>query len=920
MENALIQSKVKLLFEKILEPNYVMDNYYADNLFIKINGTDPEVQFFKSLPFLADQIVEALCRFETYHNTVKVFLIRLLAVVCDREVNFAKIFSRKCEMMVQAFSQINSPAMNSSLRVAYLDVALSLVNHSTGVCWLYDSDVWKQILLLCNEKRTVFVLRKTYKFASTFIWELNRFSDETKVKTVLQYIMRPVLETDYLTIDTMTSENEDQIGKTVEPMLQMLLSIVSNMEEIKKESSLLTEILIKESKIISHCYVLLDKLRREDMTLLLTKILFSMSVAKVINKQPIANSNTYKRDAFVELGCIYLNIVRYLIQRRCPTLVFDFCNACSAIWTLAWHDKPPAIWMVEDKRVELHNQIVVLILVPSMVYATLGKPKSLLSNDKVDEYLLRLMNSLSEHTARAAYALRDLTLQLDTLSITLQSVKRLSCWRKRFSIEQANMVFQAMFYVLKEYEPAGTNDDETSSEVLPFEDTQERTLVMTHVLETLLMLVQTPNLSCKFVMTALNVIAVTVKKFLPPNLSLLMDSRPGSSMHELGKLIYMKLHDYDWEVRDSALELLLVCTEISFIKFPPFQCQITTNNLINVATTMALNDHEFYVRATALRCLEAATKVTAIWDQLRASFPNINEMIMSVLLENPEGIVRKEACNVLCEVYQNAKISPALKKSLYECMLSAALNDFHWEVQLSALRFWKIVIQQTLHAQGMLDGTFPPVTFSKESRKIVCLNDVEIQKRLQKTLEELASVGCLTVLVKLLQDDSEVDIMESALQISTDLCDILDRYRVADTLKPTEGEPSSVEQLDCRIKLRDRSGVEPSVLERQAATEADNVIEGILNVDDVNLLTKMYERQLRLQTESQPEEAQSKGTQLLKFATPYLFVTFMKSRDFKAVIDQKRNWKDGIKSLSSLLDDVLGIYEFDEDVNSLDCY
>lgn len=71
--------------------------------------------------------------------------------------------------------------------------------------------------------------------------------------------------------------------------------------------------------------------------------------------------------------------------------------------------------------------------------------------------------------------------------------------------------------------------------------------------------------------TALNVISITVKKFLPPNLSLLMESKPGSTMHELGKLIYMKMHDLNWEVRDSALELLYVVTDISFIS----KCAIT---------------------------------------------------------------------------------------------------------------------------------------------------------------------------------------------------------------------------------------------------------------------------------------------------------------------------------------------------------
>lgn len=65
--------------------------------------------------------------------------------------------------------------------------------------------------------------------------------------------------------------------------------------------------------------------------------------------------------------------------------------------------------------------------------------------------------------------------------------------------------------------------------------------------------------------TSLNVIAVTVKKCLPPNLSLLLETKPGSSVHGLGELIYMKMHDINWEVRDSALELLLVVTEISFM-------------------------------------------------------------------------------------------------------------------------------------------------------------------------------------------------------------------------------------------------------------------------------------------------------------------------------------------------------------------
>lgn len=42
MEGVRIVNKLKLLFEKILEPNYVMNTYYADSLINKLtSNSDP---------------------------------------------------------------------------------------------------------------------------------------------------------------------------------------------------------------------------------------------------------------------------------------------------------------------------------------------------------------------------------------------------------------------------------------------------------------------------------------------------------------------------------------------------------------------------------------------------------------------------------------------------------------------------------------------------------------------------------------------------------------------------------------------------------------------------------------------------------------------------------------------------------------
>lgn len=250
-------------------------------------------------------------------------------------------------------------------------------------------------------------------------------------------------------------------------------------------------------------------------------------------------------------------------------------------------------------------------------------------------------------------------------------------------------------------------------------------------------------------------------------------------------------------------------------------------------------------------------------------------------------------------------------------MVSSALTDFHWEVQISALRFWKKVYQAKLSGQGMLDGNFPPVTFSRETRKIVTLNETEIQKRLIKILDELAAIGCLTVFVALLHDDTEVEIMDATLTISQELYEILNRYKVPDCLTPKEGEIKTVDELLTYIK-EEKLEYDDSV-EMVDVQNPENVIEDILNADDVNLLANIYERHMSLQV-NKTEKPLKPKIKPMKFAQPYLFTTYLKNKDFKQIIEEKRKWNDGIRSLSSLLDDVLGIYGCNEEANALDCY
>lgn len=940
MECVRIQNKIKLLFKKILEPNYEMNNYYVDGLINKLTSdSDPETAFLSIVPLLSDLICDVFEHFDNVHITVKVFLTRILAVFSGKEVHCTKIRCRMGTKIIERLREINSPDMNPSLKVAFLDVALGIVSHNLGINWLLVSGVWKEILNLCNEKVTVFMVRKTYKFTADFLWKLNELVDYENINVVVAYILRPITEGDFCNMETLSSDQDEEICLKLEPALHMLLEIFNKGNRIMT-SNIILHVILNDFQLISHLCVVLDRLRKEETKLLLSKIIFWLVVGRTFASKPLTASTEYTTHDFLKIRVMYFNCIQGLIQKRKILAIIDYSIACNIIWNTVCAEKD--VEVNSEGLIKLKNQMLFICLVPLIVFIKYGKSISVITNENIDNYIMKLLNIACEHTAKTAYAMRDLIEELSALPIILEVVKKLSCLRQHLNDEQANLVFQALFYILKEYDPIDDYGD-CKQEPNIF-DNHEKELIVTYVMDTILSLVKhydinwheslevihlytvvfnilkRPNLSCKFIVTSLNVIAITIKKFLPPNLSLLMDSKPGSSMHELGTMIYMKMHDMNWEVRDSALELLHVCTELSYIKFPPFQKQIIENNLINVAAIIAMNDFESYVQVSALNCIGAASKISNIWDHLITEHPDIQMRLISTLCNSEEGIVRKKACNVLCDIYQNLKLTPDFKQCLYEHMVSSALSDFHWEVQISALKFWKIVLQSLLTDQGMLDGVFPPITFSRQSRKIVNLNETEIQRRLMQTMDELASIGCLTVLVNLLQDDTEVDIMDTSLSISLELLDILNRYKVPDQLKPKPGDPVSVNELAANVKENDWPDSDEMAESSGEANTSERVIDDIVNANDVNLLASIYERYMSLQGgEKEPPKIQPK-IKLTRLVSPYLFVNFVKGTDFKTVIEEKRKWKEGIRSVSSLLDDVLGIYEHNEEVNALDCY
>lgn len=286
--------------------------------------------------------------------------------------------------------------------------------------------------------------------------------------------------------------------------------------------------------------------------------------------------------------------------------------------------------------------------------------------------------------------------------------------------------------------------------------------------------------------------------------------------------------------------------------------------------------------------------------------------MMEILLNEPEGIVRCEAATLICDIYFYQSFQEDIMHDIYKIMSHAVTSDLHWEVKLNALNFWEHVIRNELKNQGMIDGTFPTVTFSKEHKKIMTLTNTEIATRLNKALTELSKCGCLGVLITAVSEDYELQVSKKALEITKILTSLLTKYNVksgSNNVRTSSSRSSSssssnpcspIQSISSPIFVSSKSTFDNDILEEVLDSKDINIIDDLMNLNPAPVSSNTYLKDLIV-------------------VSPEIFLNFIQ-KDLDTIITQRADWLNDIDGLNSLLDDMLKTYNYDDDINQMDCY
>lgn len=332
-----------------------------------------------------------------------------------------------------------------------------------------------------------------------------------------------------------------------------------------------------------------------------------------------------------------------------------------------------------------------------------------------------------------------------------------------------------------------------------------------------------------------------------------------------------------------------------------------------MALEIAKTDSESYVRASALTFVSTTVRINNLWDE-KLSDLDLPDTAIHLLNNESEAIVRREAVVLIKELYLHRKWPRNVIDSMSRAMSVAAVCDLHWEVKANALEYWKQFIKLHLADQGVLDGSFPKVTFSKEHRKIVSLNETEIKRRLNKALDELAKQNCLGVLLVTLEDDSDFEVCKASATIINKLKAFLLKYKLNEPL-PELPLPKDSATMDSPYV---KPPVNVSISKSGIFDDSCNVIEEIVDANDANLLASIYKNSMKM--DGEPEKTEEKTLQYLSCVTRETFLQAIFNSDVNAAIEEKSRWLTTYtSSFECVLEDILTMHQ-QGDVNSMDCY
>ncbi|KAI8129654.1 hypothetical protein FF38_13103 [Lucilia cuprina] len=1005
-----IIERLQRIFETFLQKDFATtSNVYFEKLITHL--ADKENLYVLQAPFAMDWVDKCITLlnedFTKVNPKVTSFMLNFCSLLMQNEWILITLKERNIMDRALVIIEGNRHRFSPSIKLGFIRLLAAVSRYSLGLAYIRLKQCWHFLIELCNRDHTMYVVREARQLLYELLYKFSvKAKDEKVVLEMLSEIIEPIKEnvykegSDKIMINVDDTELQHRLSSSLD-----LLSYIFEQTLESEEKTNITHLCRNYHNLELTIWKLIEMTQNRFFLYKILHTLASFNYAVLVQDQ--WDKGQIAPEKFTRFGLNFFNSMKFCVQRSEILNLIKLAELNHMLWKKLGKRAPPEIW-IETELVKFENQLITFHLLPVLVILRSREREE----ELFDNYLMKIFEVSCEHTLRICYSFRDIILPSEGTSLAAiadlayKSIHGILSMQNILEREPAVMVFQAIIYALKEF-IANTNTYEKNNcpmegRVVPswckiwmgaefivaipnvlyacliglqslikrYRISWKESIESTCVVNTVAVILENPNLTEGLAVQALKLVQLSIEHFLSPNMALLVDNLQGSGLVCLGPIIVKRFHDIAWEVRDSTLELTTSIANISRVKFPAFQQFLHDYKMCPIVLQMAKNDQEPYVRASALKCLSKMVLINIIWDN-DLNNQDLIDHLFFVLFNESEGIVRKEAMKTLATIYEHRRIPSRYMDTLYSTLAHCVISDLHWEVKLEALHFWELEFKKQFTNQGMIDGTFPTVTFSKEYKKIVTLTEKEINLRILKVFKELSLRGCLGVILKCLQEECDLEVIKTAVCMVHCLLEKLKKYNFESLVESIDknSSPSNSSNsnsapntplttpnsplFDKNLDLKDILNEKPldtinanivipipAPLTLAQHAQSDEVIESILSSQDINLLVASYESQMQLNNGNSSTSSTAHipsnnsltpSEQLNPNIDPELYKAYtavgvkefmqtIKSLDLEQLLKNHNDWFLGSESFISLLDDIIFAMKQEDESLFADCY
>ncbi|XP_017036768.1 uncharacterized protein [Drosophila kikkawai] len=974
-----VLSRLRQIFDIFLRDNFsTTNNVYFEKLLTHLQAK--ENAYVLEAPFVVEWVDKCITMvvedFNKIHPKVISFMLNLSSYLAHNEWMIVRL--RELDIVNRIIKLLQSGDRNfsPSIKLGGIRLMKAISRYSMGLAFLRIHRAWQLLIQYSNNDHTLYVVREARAVLYDVLYKsCDKLHDKAVTLEILSEILQPIHDNLYKNTDSEErihiKVDDNELLHKISATLDLLSYILQQTLVLEERTSLIA--LLKEYHDFEiTIWKLIDMTHNPYFIEKIFTTLSSYNFALLMHEKLLNLDSAEPPEEFTEFGLSFFNLMKFFITRKDGVSFVKLAELNHVLWKKLGARAPKEI-VIQQERVTFENQLICFHMLPllfSMKYAQKINDEEN-KVDVFDAYVVKLLEISCEQTLRLCYTMRDAFFTADGTSVGLvtpglanKCIHSLLALEKVLDREQAVTVCQALFYVLREavalsvitnnmqddchsvssagssyleMYPRGTelvvNDPKVLHSVMVglrtlierFKITWKESVETIGLVNCLAFVLENTNMDARCTVQALKLVQLAVEHFLSPNMALLVDNLQGSALVCLGPIIVKRMHDTMWEVRDTTLELTTSIASISRIKFPAFQRFLIDSKIPPIVYEMAKNDSENYVRASAFKCLSQMVSINLLWENGLSQLDLVDHLLFVMYREN-DDIVRSEAVVTLMKIYEHRKIHNKYKNTLFSTLNYCVAGDHHSEVKMRALEFWRREFYRQFSNQGMIDGVFPTVTFSKEQKKIVTLTEKEIQTSIAKVFGEMQQYGYFGIMLKCLREEASMEVLEfiiKGVKIMTEKFErykgILDEIELRSPLLDNEqsrfGFPSQNQQRP--------ASQEPGQGSPMNSAQSEEVIEAILNSQDAQLLEKAFETQMQINDEEEKTDEKRHIDEFYykQFAVPLRqFYAELKNIDLDQLVKQHQEWFECKENFTSLLDDILSAIKRDDENMISDCY